>query len=327
MSTHRSLALAGALALVAASGCATKIAVYSMRPGPVNVGATNHLVILDGEGRRSAREYVYREFLNQCRARGYFTAADRSEDGVRVRVSGRRVALEGTAASTALESRHAGVRIDILEWVAYRDNNEVVRVDEEGAEYVEVVPVKCGAVLLAVTVFDDEGRAILVEREYRGVASTDDLEAPREEIIEYAGRRAVARLLHDLTPVSVVSYVRLDDDDEAQLPIIETAKAGGVAQAAADMRRYFETNPQNAAAAYNLAVFLEAMGEYAEALELYDQALRLGHKGFYVTARAGCARRLAAARALQPEDDEPEHSGETPPGWSPRDDEAWMRAE
>ena len=56
--------------------------------------------------------------------------------------------------------------------------------------------------------------------------------------------------------------------------------------------------PRNASAAYNLAVLTEATGDYATALEYYDRALSLGYKEYYATARAACARRLAAAQDL-----------------------------
>jgi tetratricopeptide (TPR) repeat protein len=80
-----------------------------------------------------------------------------------------------------------------------------------------------------------------------------------------------------------------------------SAEAGNIARAADDARRYLDQHPDNAGAAYNLAVFLEAMGEYEEALAMYDRALSLGNKSFYVKARAGCARRLAAAHELSAE--------------------------
>lgn len=102
-----------------------------------------------------------------------------------------------------------------------------------------------------------------------------------------------------LPPRQVVSRVRLDDDDPGQEAILETARGGNVAMAARDMRTYFDANPLSGSAAYNLAVFLEAMGEFHEAMTMYDQALSLGAKDLYHSARAGCARRLAAAEELR----------------------------
>jgi len=295
MSPARPAAPLLALAASLSFGCTTSMSIRSLEPGAVHVGSTNHLVILAGEGRRSAREFVNMEVLRQSRARGYFSAADRSEEGLEVRVAGRRATVEG--GDFALEADQAGLRIDVLEWVGYRDEDEVRGTDEAGKEYVELVQVLRGNVLLALTLFDATGRAFLAEAEYEGWA-TGPVDAPREEVIERAAASAVAGFLGDVTPVHVVTRVRLDEEDEGQKPILATARGGAVALAARDMRAYFEAHPMSASAAYNLAVLLEATGDFVAALEMYDTALSLGGKDYYAAARAGCARRLAASESL-----------------------------
>jgi len=277
-------------------GCATKMAIRSYQPGPVSVGAIQHLVILAGEGRRSARETVNIELLNQCRSLGYFSLEDRSEEGIKVRIAGRRAMVDG--AEKVLEKNQAGLRVDVLEWNAVRDTVEVRKKAPDGTVFIEEVPVRRGNVLLSVSLFNPSGMTFLAEKEYEGLYTTDDMLMSREDVIEMASKQAVGQLLRDITPVQVVSYVYLDEDDPAQEPIIETALAGNIAQAAEDERFFLDRNPNSAAAAYNLAVFLEAMGQYEEALAMYDRALSLGNKSFYSRARAGCARRLAATMEL-----------------------------
>ena len=214
-----------------------------------------------------------------------------------MRIAGRRAEVEGGAFEPGADT--AGLRIDVLEWTTQRDQTEVRAYDADGQPYTQLVPVQVGTTLLAMTLFDGGGQAFLAETEYEGRFATRDMQVQRDQLIELAARHAVQRFLADIAPVQVVSRVRLDDDDPGQEAILETANAGNIAQAAQDMRRYLERNPNNAAAAYNLAVFLEAMGEYGEALEFYDRALSTGYQDYYVTARAECARRLAAAEALQ----------------------------
>ena len=119
-------------------------------------------------------------------------------------------------------------------------------------------------------------------------------------MIELAAARAVQRFLADVTPRERTVRVRLDDDDPGQAKILETAEGGAIAQAAGDARRYLQAHPSNASAAYNLAVLLDAMGRYQEALDTYDRALSLGGKDYYLHARADCARRLANQQALSP---------------------------
>lgn len=285
------LTLASSLSL----GCATTMSIRSMQPGVVPIGPTHHLVLLAGEGRRSAREFIGQELVRQCRARGFFSVEDRSEDGLSVRIAGRQASVEG--GKLTLEPEQAGLRIDVLEWNAERGEEEITRTDPIGQQYLERVPVLRGNALLAVTLFDASGRTFLAETEYEGWASLDP-SAPREECIEAAARNALAGLLDEITPVQVVTRVRLDDEDPGQESILATASAGAVAQAAHDLEAYFQHNPHNASAAYNLAVLREALGDFRAALEMYDRALSLGGKDYYARARAGCAMRLSAAEAL-----------------------------
>jgi tetratricopeptide (TPR) repeat protein len=284
------------LALSFSSGCATTVAIRSMQPGVVPVGPARELVLLGGEGRRSAREFVGQALVQQARVQGYFTVADESASGLSVRVAGRQVAIEG--GKFQLGAEQAGLWIDVLEWNAQRDEDEVTRTDAAGKSYVERVPVMRGNALLAVTLFGPTGQAFLAESEYEGWASTS-CDAPREEAIEAAARNALGNFLREVTPTQVVSKVRLDDEDPGQETILETASNGATAQAARDLEAYLAQYPDNASAAYNLAVLREAMGEFQVALELYDRALQLGGKDYYSRARAGCAQRLSAAESLR----------------------------
>jgi len=289
----QTLALTFALSL--SSACTTTLAIRSMQPGAVPIGSTKHLVLLGGEGRRSAREFVGQALVSQCREHGYLSVEDRSEDGLSVRIAGRQATIEG--GSFALGAEQAGLRIDVLEWNAARDEAQVTLTDPLGNQHVETVPVMRGNALLAVTLFDAQGHTFLAEAEYEGCADTD-VNAPREESIEAAARQALGSFLNDITPFSVVTRVRLDDEDPGQEPFLKTAADGATAQAAHDLELYFQECPNNASAAYNLAVLKEAMGDFHAALELYDRALSLGGKDYYASARAGCARRLSATESL-----------------------------
>ena len=277
------------------TACATTVAIRSTQPGPVPVGAAKRLVLLDGEGRRSAREFIGEELVRQSRARGYFTVEDKSEDGLSVKVAGRQATIEGGAFT--LGPDQVGLRIDVMEWKAERDEQEVTRVDVSGKSHCERIPVLRGDALLAVTLVNPAGRAVLAETEYEGTANVDPA-TPRDDCIEAAARNAIASLLNDITPLQVVIRVRLDDEDAGQENILKTVEAGAIAQAAQDLEAYFHQNPNIASAAYNLAVLKEVMGDSQAALELYDKALSLGGKDFYSQARAGCARRLSDAEAL-----------------------------
>ncbi len=284
-----------AMAALLGTGCAAKLAIKTMEPGPVNLGAAKHLAILDTEGRRSAREQLIGEIISQARTAGYYTVEDRSEEGVKVNIAGRTVTLEG--GEKGIEPGQMGVRFDVIEWDADKDTEERSTRDSKGNTVTKQVKVLKGRALLGVTVFDPSGKALVAEKEYEGTSSLEG-DVSKDQAIEAAAKDVVAKLLADITPHEVTRQVRLDEDDDALKPYIETAQAGNLAKAAEDMKGYLDKNPNSAPAAYNLAVLTDAMGNYDAAIQLYDKALQLGNKDYYSEARAECAQRKAAADAL-----------------------------
>jgi hypothetical protein len=285
------------LAVLLLPACSATVSIPSTRPGPVAVGPARHLVILDGAGRRSAQETVFLELARQTRGASWFTVDDLSEDGHRVRLTGSRVKVRPRY---PLEEESAGLRIDIQEWQAARNSRTVEQENAEGERAETTRHTLVGSVVLGVTLFDSWGNALLAEREYEGSASGPTDEVGRDEVIERSAADAVARFLADVTPRSVVEKVRLDDGDPGQREILEIARDGHVTLAARRMEAYAEQNPGNAAAAYNLAVLFDALGERYEALAWYDSALELGYRSYYAGARDACARRIEDDQALMP---------------------------
>jgi hypothetical protein len=291
-----SVAAALFLAALGAGGCATNVRLSTLEPAPVNLGPTNRLAILQGEGRRSAREAVFQDLIEGARTQGYFQAADRSEEGIRVKIAGRKVTVEGD--NKGPQENEAYLRVDVLGWDARRDTKEKETTDKDGKKKTVTAVTTTGKAILAVTLFDKQGRALLAEKEYEGKFETEDKEMSEEAVIKSAGQKAVAKLLADITPTQVQRLVRMDDSDDGQKIFLKTAERGNIAQARTDIEKYASANPNNSAAAYNLAVLTEANGDYTGALALYDKALKLGTKDFYSSARADCAKRKADAEAL-----------------------------
>lgn len=288
-----------ALSVLLATACAPTLTLKSLEPGPVNLGGASELFIEDGQGRRSARELVFAEFEAQARASGHYRVVDHSERGTRVELAGREVRLSG-GTPTRLKDDQRGMRVDVLEWVADERTRSEVRKDKQGREETLSFKTLEGRVLLAITVYDKTGRALIAEREYEGIAATTDMKNTSDDaVLRAAAKDAVGRFFSDVTPRTVARKVQLDDSDKGQETILKTAKAGNIAQAREDVQAYLKAHPKSAPAHYNLAVFLDASGEYAKALQSYDEALRLAPKDFYRTARADCARRRAAADALK----------------------------
>jgi len=293
------ICLVAACALVATMGCATqsRLTIEAVEPSLSELGSIRHLVLIEGSGRRSAQAAVRRQIVRQARAAGYFTVQDRSGEGHTVQVVGRRADLDG--GRRKMPPGQAGLRVAILEWRSHREAQAVVRKDDDGKTFSEVVPFRHGSVVLEISLFDDTGRAHLAQREYEGFASGEVSKLSRAIVLDRAAREAVAEFLDSITPKRVIRTVALDDEDPEQAPLLEAARGGAIARATSEATAYVQSHPQNASAAYNLAVLLDALGDHAEALSMYDRAIALGGKEFYGEGRAGCARRLAAQRALE----------------------------
>ena len=276
-----------------ATACTTTVPIRSTRPGPVAVGGVRHLVILDGEGQRDARETVFRELGRPARRGGWFTVDDLSEDGYDVLAVGR---MAQVRPSYPLEEEAAGLRLDIQEWQASRNDIALEKQTAPGEGKLKLQ----GSVVLAVTLFDAWGNVLLSERSYPGSASGAAGEVSGSEVIDRAAADAVARLLADLTPRMIIQQVRLDGDDAGQEAILAIARDGNTEIAARRMKAYAVGHPQSPSAAYNLAVLLDAVGERHEALAWYDHALELGYQDYYARARTACLERIADANALLP---------------------------
>lgn len=302
MSKLRYLALLPFLA----AGCGpTMLQVRVSEPGEVNFGAARRLSIVETTGRRSAREQLIGEIQNQARSGGHWQVTDRTEEGITVKVAGRSVSVSGAKQPQAPDE--VFLKFEVLEWQSapgtktIEEKVNVSKVDPKtGKSYTvtenrqRTVNTTLGKALLGVTAADARGRALLAETEYQG--SGDG--ASDSAAVASAAKAVVVKFLKDITPRTVVANLRLDSDDKAQKPIIEVAKAGNYPRAIEEMRQYLAPNPNNSIAQFNLAVLLDATGQYQEALNLYTTAAQNSNKGYYSQAKAACATRLSNVEAL-----------------------------
>jgi tetratricopeptide (TPR) repeat protein len=248
--------------LMVTAGCAPKLYVNVLRPATVNLGPVKQLAVVETEGRLDARERVVRELVSATGAAGYFTVTERP----------------GSKAAPG----EIALALAVLEYSAAPDP-----ASEKHASWI-------GKVVVSVTATDETGRALVSARPYRGNITSDGGE---EEAYAGATRMAVSALLDDFTPSYARQAIELDEEDVAERPIVELARRGDIKGAIVQERQRVASTP-TAAASYNLAALLDSQGEYAEALTLYDQALKLSMKELYAEARGACARRLADVQAL-----------------------------
>lgn len=290
----KSVIVAGAL-LAFASGCATTLRVKVMEPAQVNLGASKRLSVVQSEGRRSARETVIGALLKQSRADGHFQVTDRTEEGITVKITGRTATATGGKTPQAPDEYYA--RIDVLGWEGSKDEIEHKSYDK-GREIVTTEKVWKGEVVLGVTLFNAAGKAVVAEKEFKGTSSISADQGDKDASIEIAGHNAVTNLLAAITPRVVQKDIRLDDDDKSQKAAIEIAKNGNLPRAIEEIRGILAKDPTNTVAMYNLAVLLDATGQYKEAMDYYTKAAASSTKDYYIMTKGECAKRLAAQEAL-----------------------------
>ncbi len=306
MRTMRWRAVATAVVLLGAgllAGCRTYIPITRYVPGRINIGAAKMLVLVQVKGRSSARQEVAAALTAAVRAGNYFDLQDRRDAGGDVVPSGDRVQLRGVEAPGAGE---LGLMIEVYQLTltdSYREETSTHYVSRangarDRVDEITEIPVTDAELVIGITLFDRTGRAILSEAEYVGRHSGDADRVGRAAIRSAVGRAALRRFFKEITPRRVREYVMVDKSDERQFPMIQRAARGDLEGAQAALERYVETAPDNPSAAYNLAVFTEALGNYDVALAYYDEAIALQRKGFYLQARDACALRKAHADEL-----------------------------
>ncbi len=289
------IALIGLAALLAV-GCAPSIKLKVLEPAPVNFGAARRLSFVQGEGNRSARDWMLAELASQVHKAGYFTFADRSGEGFSVAIAGPQVQLYGGRAPQGPDE--ILLRVDVLQWTAYPEQRTENHTDGKGNAYTTTEMVLTGRVVLGATAVSPQGAAMLAQQQYVGSRSKAGMGVRAEVMLEEAGRAAVAELLRSITPRTVQKSLRLDEDDDAQKPMLELAKAGEIVKATEQLRAYLASHPDSPEANYNLGVFLDVQGRFGEAIDLYTKADELAAKDYYLKAKADCEKRLADVQAL-----------------------------
>lgn len=280
------------------AGCNPSLEVKALTPGEVNLGPATKLVLVQSEGGFSFdRREMVAELFSQVRRDGFFQLTDARNSGNLIRWAG----PNRLAVTRSMPHRwdEVWLRIDVETMDAYDcEGDEWEEYDEEtGESWTVQEDLLCGEVTLDVSAVGPNGEVFLFSMPYHGYSALP-WHAHEDDAISAALHQAVASLLSDITPQWTSSWVRLDDEDARQEPILDRAQRGDLAGAIAELDELLSHEPQNASAHYNLAVMLDASMAYAEALVSYDRAIRLSDKGWYRSARKACEQRLADQRSL-----------------------------
>jgi hypothetical protein len=289
---HVLLGAAALFVVVAGVGCVTPgLTVSAYEPAELLAPrGGDRLVLVDGEGRRSAKQHVAHMLVDGSRG-SFFRAEDRGRSGVKLTLAGATARVEGGEARSA---RELWVRVDVIGW----DADAIVVRDEDDDGSLRELPGLRGRADLQFTVANTAGEILLREHEVRGVFERqidqrDDNELARESVIVEAAQVAVTTFLNDITPQRRTQFLAFDDGDSGQRHILRNTHdtLPGLEKR---LRRYLTKNTSNAIAHHNLAIVLDAQGRFEEALIEHDRALDIVDREGFFDARSDTVRRRTA---------------------------------
>jgi tetratricopeptide (TPR) repeat protein len=274
------------------AACGQSLSVDVARPATFSVGDVDTLILTEGHGRWSAQEVIADSMTVEVEDDGWFDVFDRSRQGARVEIYDDVIELPaGDAPGNA-----AYVRVDVLEWYAFDEEDVQVVTDADGRVIDEQWTVTTHAVaLLSANLVAEDGRVLLLDAQYEGQfeGQFDESTAPIDfdDAIASAARAAVAELVADITPQRVRQSIRLDDSLEEHHGMLELARTGGLDVAIEQMSAWTADNAAAPQGHYNLGAFYDAAGDYDAALASYSDALRAGGESWYAKTRADCEQR------------------------------------
>jgi hypothetical protein len=281
-------------AFMGVCGCkTTHMNIPTTRPAVLTLHPNRTLVLLRGSGSQRGLQVAAAELQRQS-AGGHFQVEDARGSRLRIVARGNR----GPQVIPRQNRDAAYLQVNIVKWLTVpgvaKEGREVTLPNGNTVTRPHVRPVLRGSVRLQVTMISGPH---VYAREYAG-GSQADIAIPPPPVAEKALAQAIASLLADITPRVVWASVKLDRKSEATMPFVNLARAGNIQGAAEGLRQYLQAYPNDSNGHYNLAVMLDALGEYDSALTHYDQSIVLGGKGWYRKGRASCAERLAERQAL-----------------------------
>jgi hypothetical protein len=297
--------VAAALLIALAAGCGPSLTIVSWEPGSVAGHGARTIVLVDGEGATGPREIAAKLLVRESRG-GWFRV-EQFPTEVKLTLIDERAETVGAPIDAIAENALWG-RVDVVEWET--EDTTVEEYDDDGNAVA--VPAQSSEVTLQISVVDRNGRVILREQQYAGEVVVEEGTIHLDDPLIEAARDAAQAFLTEAAPQQVRQVVRLDDSDGGLIPAVEniTKQKWTLRTAERKIRRYLKLHPNNAIATYNIAVLVDAQGRHAEALPIYDEAMKINTRDFYIEARAGCARRATAKRAVFGESSPPNESGD-----------------
>lgn len=276
-----------------ASACAPSLTIVSWEPGAVAGHGARTLVLVDGEGAKGPRDIAARLLVRESRG-GWFRVENFPSE-VKLTLIREGAEIVGAPIDAIPDTALWG-RVDVVEW----DSEDTTVEEQDGDGNTVEIPAQRSEVSLQITIVDRSGRVLLREHQYAGDVIVEAETVYLGDQLTDAARDAAQQFLGEAAPHQVSQVVRLDDSDGGLTSAIAniTDRKWTLRNAERKIRRYLKLHENNAIATYNIAVLVDAQGRHDEALAIYDDAMKIHSRDYYIEARAGCARRATAKRAV-----------------------------
>lgn len=280
------------------------VAVHSVEPAKIHIGKSPNVGLVKVSGsRRNLQDVLAESLVNQSRRKGFYVISNRIGEGIRFDIQDDRPVLTGKTIELG-DNDHLLSAI-IVETNVYTDTKQVKKrikgADGKTTTVKVDVPYSIAEAIVGYSLVSND-RVYMFEREYAGKHEVKKSKAPsRDEMLEAAVTNSAKNFLKEVTASNITSKVKIDNSDKNQKAITQVIKKGNIEEARIMLEKYVESHPNSAPGYYNLAVLTEATGKYEEAEVIYDKAISLGGKDYYVTSKAGCMERRANKKLLEGE--------------------------
>ncbi len=258
-------------------------------PARYSLGEAKKLVLVSATGQNKLKQDMIQELSKQLQLSKWWSFENRVKQGVEMRWSGDQATM--MPAYQTPRQEEVFVHLDVRRWEVEKVTKEKEVVEGESRRILKEVHY-LGKAVFGVTTYDARRRSILARKRYVGTINLEGAQATRDRARNLALREAVDQLVRDITPTYFLDTVRLDEsrNDTAQATL--AIKKGKFDQASDILEQMLATYPKRSDVIYNLAVSLEGLGKFSDAMPLYDRAVQMNKASYYKDARARCARRL-----------------------------------
>lgn len=258
-------------------------------PARYSLGEAKKLVLISATGQTKLKKDMVQELSKQLNFSKWWSFENRLKQGVEMRWAGDQAAMMPAYQSPKREE--VFVHLDVRRWEVEKITKEKEVVEGESRRILKEVHY-LGKAVFGVTTYDAQKRSILARKQYVGKINLEGAQATRERARNLALRQAVDQLVRDITPTYFLESVKLDQSQHDTEEAITAIKKGQFAKAADILEPMVSSFPKRSDVIYNLAIALEGLGKFSDAMPLYDRAIQMNKATYYKAARARCSRRL-----------------------------------